>query len=140
MTPDLNSKLVEKYPKIIGKLSYTECNDGWYDLIDVLCSQIQKHIDFKIQNSQLSEEEQKSLQVVALQIKSKFGGLRFYVTGGDDTTEAMIHMAESISFRICEHCSAKGKQQSLSGWIYTSCNPCFEKRTRRIYEKSQIKE
>jgi len=77
MKSELDEKLVKKYP-IIFKDRYKDpqqtcmCwgfpGDGWYDLIDKLCWDITKIIeDYKI-------------DVTAVQVKEKFGGLRFYVT------------------------------------------------------------
>jgi hypothetical protein len=131
MTPQLDSKLAENYPKIFGKLGYTECSDGWYDIIDVLCWQIQNYVDHKIRNSQMTEEEQQNLQAVAVQVKSKFGGLRFYVYGGDETIDGMIRMAEAMSYRVCEYCSNKARQQNNDGWIHTACSSCFDNRIQR---------
>lgn len=131
MTPQLDSTLVEKYPKILGKIGYTECSDGWHFLIDVLCKQIQRYIDHKVTYSEMSEEDKEALQVVAVQVKSKFGGLRFYANGGDDVTDGMIRMAEGISYRICEYCSAQANQQNDSGWIHTACKTCYDNRVWR---------
>lgn len=131
MTPQLDSALVEKYPKILGTLGYTECSDGWYDIIDVLCSGIQRYIDHKVKYSELTEEEKEALQVVAVQVKTKFGGLRFYVNGGDDTIDGMIRMAESISYRVCEYCSARAVKQIDQGWIHTACAACYNEKVWR---------
>lgn len=59
-------------------------------------------------------------QVVAVQVKEKFGGLRFYVDGGDEVTHAYITMAESMSGVTCEACGAPGKTGGR-GWIRTLC-------------------
>jgi hypothetical protein len=65
-------------------------------------------------------------QVKALQVKEKFGGLRFYTSGGnDDYVRGMISMAESLSFRICERCGKMDKDVSATkGWITTICPAC----------------
>ena len=59
-------------------------------------------------------------QVVAQQVKEKFGGLRFYYSGGDDTIHAYVTFAEYLSERTCDVCGAPGKQ-SGGGWIVTRC-------------------
>ena len=139
MSPEKEKILCKKYPKIFktptdfkGSLELwgLECDDGWFELIDTLCNKIQSHIDWRSKNIQ-DAEELENLQVIAQQIKEKFGGLRFYVTGGDDITEAFISFAETMSLKICETCGNPGKQQSDRGWIHTACDPCFEKRARR---------
>lgn len=57
MREELDAKLVEKYPTIFknrfASMQETamcwgfECGDGWYQIIDSLCSQIQHHVDWK---------------------------------------------------------------------------------------------
>lgn len=59
-------------------------------------------------------------QVVAHQVKEKFGGLRFYYSGGDDTIDNLATFAEALSERTCDVCGAPGKQ-SGGGWIVTRC-------------------
>lgn len=131
MKEDLDKALCEKYPKIFknrdGSVMETcmawgfECGDGWFDIIDILCHEIQNHVDWK--SKDLSEEDRESLQVVAEQVKEKFGTLRFYFSGGDETTEGMISMAESMSHRLCEDCGCPG-EQTKTRWIRTLCEKC----------------
>lgn len=66
-------------------------------------------------------------QVVAVQVKQKFGGLRFYCVGGNTEIRAMIHFAESLSEKICEECGSPGSQND-SGYIRTLCCACKTKR------------
>ena len=138
MSPELEAKLVQKYPMIFkcnddstSKIWGLECDDGWYDLLDCLCFSIQNHIDFALKDTQLSDEERTELQVVAQQVKSKFGGLRFYSCGGDVYTDGMVKMAESMSHRVCESCGNKARQQTVGTWIHTTCDPCYESRAWR---------
>jgi hypothetical protein len=58
---------------------------------------------------------------VAIQVKEKFGGLRFYIDGGDDIHYALINFAESLSYYTCEVCGKPGKA-SRGGWITTRCD------------------
>ena len=60
-------------------------------------------------------------QVVASQVKEKYGGLRFYCNGGDDTTDAYVRFAEMLSECTCDVCGAPGKM-SDGGWIVTRCD------------------
>lgn len=55
------------------------------------------------------------------QIKEKFGGLRFYYSGGDDTISGMVSMAEAWADHTCEVCGDLGKRRS-GGWIRTLCD------------------
>jgi len=60
-------------------------------------------------------------QVTVNQIKEKFGGLRFYYSGGDDEISGMVRMAESWADIACEQCGGIGKRRS-GGWIRTLCD------------------
>lgn len=60
-------------------------------------------------------------QVVVIQVKEKFGSLRFYYNGGDEYIRGLVTMAEGMSGRTCEVCGASGKA-SGSGWIRTLCS------------------
>ena len=100
MRQELQDRLFKKYPKIFRQkdLSPQEtcmcwgiaCGDGWYDLIDTLCHCIQGWSDHI------------AIQVEAEQVKSKFGGLRFYTNASDPRICGMIQMAEAMSHVIDE--------------------------------------
>ncbi len=126
MKKDLESKLFEKYPKIFKKdesidrnlMSFGfECGDGWYWLIDQLCSCLQHHVDYNDYP-----------QVEVAQVKEKFGGLRFYASGADDYLRGHIAFAESLSMSICETCGSIDdvSQTDDGGWIRTRCQKCLE--------------
>lgn len=176
MSPELDNKLCEKYPKIF-KDRYAdmrttamcwgfECGDGWYNIIDKLCSNIQLHIDWSrkqrlsdlrynralksalagdksglikfysymgkvtdytltcverdIANPLYRIVSESVRQVVAEQVKEKFGGLRFYYLGGDEYISGLSAMAESMSYVTCEECGNPGKPNKI-GWIRTLC-------------------
>ena len=55
------------------------------------------------------------------QIKEKFGGLRFYYSGGDEYIDGMVRMAEVWAGTTCETCGNKGKRRD-GGWIRTLCD------------------
>ena len=139
MSPELDNKLVTKYPEIFanrhGDMRTTamcwgfECGDGWYDLIDTLCSNIQHHIDNIKRNREvtLSKEifnpdmvPKEVPQVVAVQVKEKFGSLRFYYNGGDDHIRGLVTMAEAMSNKICMTCGKPGKMYT-KGWWNVAC-------------------
>jgi hypothetical protein len=60
-------------------------------------------------------------QVEVQQIKEKFGGLRFYYSGGNDEIHGMVTMAESWAGVACEECGAIGERRD-GGWIRTLCD------------------
>ena len=128
MKKKLDEYLVKKYPKIFqdrnGDLKTTamcwgfDCGDGWFWLINQLCQSIQTYLD---NNPHLQIP-----QVIATQVKEKFGGLCFYVNGGDKIIEGMIHLAENMSFNICEKCGSTEDVSQTQRWVYTRCKTCME--------------
>ena len=69
-------------------------------------------------------------EVEIAQVKEKFGGLRFYVTGDHSCSLAeFIEGAEKSSFSICEFCGQPGttKGRLGRGWLKTLCEPCRTK-------------
>ena len=45
MTPELDQHIREKYPKIFQYRCEMSIGDGWFDIIDLLCNNIQRHIE-----------------------------------------------------------------------------------------------
>ena len=148
MKQELDELLCQRYPKIFvdrhGDMKQTlmcwgfECGDGWFNIIDRLCSNIQHHVDW----AQLQKEKygrgEGCTQVVAVQIKEKFGTLRFYTNGGDEQIYGMIRMAESMSAVTCEECGAPGTTRS-GGWVRTLCDAheaAYQEKQRQYEMKS----
>ena len=143
MNKHLDDYLCKKYPEIFAdrnKPMTETCmcwgfdhDNGWFFLIDRLCSSIQHHIDnppwvykktfgvrmgrawdFVIRKLHLPTRFYCGIkdmmepgvipQVVAGQVKEKWAGLHFYYTGGDETIHGMVRLAESMSYAICENC------------------------------------
>lgn len=125
MRKELENKLIETYPELLGKhLKWgIDCDDGWYDLIESLCENI---IDYCIMyDCQMPD---------VLQIKEKFGGLRFYTNGTFREIDKMIEDAEDESFKICEECGANKniKMRNNNGWLKTLCDDCYHEREKHI--------
>ena len=140
MKVELQNKLFEKYPKIFRQKDLpmnetcmcwgVDTGDGWYNVIDVLCHQIQWHLDHNLRDDQ----EHEQARVEATQVKEKYGTLRFYYNGGDEFINGLVWMAEAMSGRTCEECAAPGTSNN-DGWIHTLCEPCRKIRADRfIYE------
>ena len=125
-----------------------ECGDGWYNIIDVLCGlltsdyrQAQSRYESikdlvdqprwegskdiitqeKIDEAKVRLDEEAAKVPVAVQVKEKFGGLRFYVQAATDKHYQYISFAESMSYRTCEECGAPGKTYT-DGWHTTLCD------------------
>lgn len=146
MRKELDEKLCTLFPKIfadrkafVGTSAMCwgfECGDGWYEIIYHLCSNIQEYIDGRqaatdraIEHNAKNEAEGREYrfkvpepvtQVIAVQVKEKFGGLRFYVHGGDEVTDHYITFAENMSYRVCDECGHIG-QLYKGGWWHTKC-------------------
>ena len=132
MREELDNALCVKYPKIFAQrnLPMTEtcmcwgfsCGDGWYKILDSLCYQIQNYIDWKQEQKEKYGRGEGCKQVVAVQVKEKFGGLRFYYEGGDEHISGMVRMAEEWAVNTCEKCGETGKYQVTNGWHYVACD------------------
>jgi len=145
MRQELDEELCKKYPKIFqnrhAPMTETamcwgfEIGDGWYQIVDSLCSNIQNYIDWKNRSAEAGYKDYKPVpQVVAMQVKEKFGGLRFYYEGGDEQIYGMVRMAESWAYRACEECGNVGKTRS-GGWIKTLCDKHEEERQERLHQR-----
>ena len=126
------------------------CGEGWYNIIDTLSALLcyeYNHAkeryesikgyyedggkypwkdgkvitpeDVEEQRLKMVEAEEKVPTVV--QVKEKFGSLRFYVDRATDEHYNYIRFAENLSAVTCEECGAPGKMRGR-GWYYTACD------------------
>jgi hypothetical protein len=131
MKTELTEKLYNDFPDLYEQRSWSiqdscmawgfECGDGWYDLIYQLSKDLMAVSD----------------KVRAVQVKEKYGGLRFYFTYSDHVSKAvdkkvfsLISKAEKESYKICEHCGSRDNVKQTQGWIVTLCGECMEKRMK----------
>jgi len=84
-----------------------ECGAGWRNLIEPLIEKCNEQ------------------GVNILQVKEKYGGLRFYVAGCSDELHDAIDSAEALSYKICELCGNPGTLMG-HGWLKTRCDKCAE--------------
>ena len=150
MTPELDEKLCAKYPKIFKNRNGDRiqtcmyygfaCDDGWFNIIDSLCSVLQNHVENeRYRHKELSDEKfDEKFQIVAAQVKEKFGGLRFYIDNSSDFASGAISAAESMSLVTCEFCGNPGKSNG-GGWVRTRCSPCSDKEKVQREELRQKK-
>lgn len=169
MDPNLQTKLIKKYPKIFKQTSLSpqescmyfgiETGDGWYMLIDKICSQLQWNTD-----------KNEYPQVVFTQVKEKYGALTIYYQSfspeantkigkikewiahklvkylgkyipiaisdcyKEGQIDGCIACAESLSIKICEQCgSTIGTKLIDDGWMYTRCKEC--RRRKELEDK-----
>ena len=170
MKEELENKLYEKYPKIFVNRYASEqescmafgleVGDGWYNLIEVLCEALTYTFTTSVR---IDEEDGKRLgikptswandptptyyfsveppQVVADQVKEKFGELRFYYhleyskenislietkkypsleevnKRYADYMDGIVHFATIASSRTCEVTGADGVMCVRKGWF-----------------------
>lgn len=125
-----------------------EVGDGWYTIIDRLCARLEgpvNHLKDNISSYEkllakdtvpdwvkpeklveLKAELEKAVKKVpvVLQVKEKFGGLRFYVSAATEEQYAIIHFVEGLSNYVCETCGATKNTFQTQGWIKTTCKGC----------------
>lgn len=116
-------ELYKKYPEIYneGRPAYGfECGEGWFDLLDELSPVV-------VSEFAALRSEDPELEPMVIQVKEKFGGLRFYTTQITDRLSEAIQVAEARSLKECESCGSPGKNTSVGGWWTTLCKTCLDK-------------
>lgn len=131
MHPDLSNLLYTRYPDIFADKDAPPtdslmgfgfcCGDGWFFIIDNLCRCIQNHVEWKRRTNP-------EFSVKAVQVKEKFGTLRFYIEGGDEEVRGMITAAECMSRNVCEITGDIGSSTTPPMWAIRSPE-CQEKPT-----------
>lgn len=122
----------ETYPEMFSNpYGGFAVGEGWWPILESLCGQISHHVKWKNEQKEKYNRGDGCPQVTVEQIKEKYGGLRFYYSGGDATVDGMVRMAESWASRSCEECGNIGISRS-GGWIKTLCNEHEEKRQEKI--------
>lgn len=123
---ELGDLLCDKYPKIFAERHMDtssscmgwglDCGDGWFDIIDTLCANLQSMTD-----------RNAAPQVVAKQVKEKFGNLCFLYSGGNEVTFGMVMLAQSMSVRVCEMCGGPRPRKAENGGLQVRCAhpPCY---------------
>jgi len=112
-----------------------ECGNGWFDLIYQLCSDIMEYFLTEYDNNDMYYHDVPAYFSV-VQVKEKFGSLRFYITSAPEYIHDLIYEAELKSYSICEHCGKEHKQTGKTytsyyrdklPWILTLCDDCLDK-------------
>ena len=128
MKQELTEKLTSKYhdmfhadgrgeakPTMHRNVIY--CGDGWFDILWRLC------------------EELYAMGPKVLQIKEKFGDLRFHAVFPADYTKQgweCIRKAEEEASETCEDCGKPGELRINDGWRSTECDTCHKKNVKDV--------
>jgi hypothetical protein len=118
-------ELLKKYSKIFAQYKWPptktamcwglEFGNGWYNLIDKLCENIQHYID-----------THKQEQIQATQVKQKFGGLCFYYRPYNKIVDILIQVAMNDSVKTCETCGSTEDVKLTKGWVTPLCKKCMK--------------
>ncbi len=107
-----------------------EHDDGWFDLVYQLCKDIK---------AELKREPYSKFEV--LQVKEKFGGLRFYITSASGKIFDLIDKAEDESYKICEICGKTGRLSLQNGYYYrTLCTTHRKLKNAKIMKREDSEE
>lgn len=134
-----------------------DCGDGWYGIIRFLCNQLMKDyrhakhsyehclkminkVDKTAWNESLYsiytlenlEKRKAALDNCiiprAVQVKEKYGTLRFYVDRCYEMHDNYISTVEELSAYVCEECGTMQEVHTFNlGWIRTLCIACAKK-------------
>ena len=97
--------------------------DGWFKILFELVGGIK-----------VNDQKKGDWITKVTQIKEKFGGLRFYVTGTSDKNWALIRNAEQKSYGVCEETGSEVEVGTWNdGWVRTLCR---KEALRRFYDLS----
>lgn len=139
--------LIGKYPRIFKKINYVECGRGWEKLLHNLCSVLDNHIsniEYRVNNpdspgnkyyNDAFKTKEQLDSITAVQVKEKFGGLRFYMHASDEYMRGAISMAEKMSHYICDVCGEFGTTKQIGSWYVTVCQKHYEEEVKKREER-----
>ncbi|WP_374427489.1 hypothetical protein [Paracoccus sp. (in: a-proteobacteria)] len=117
-------RIMRAWPEVYGPGPWTTgnamladgflCGSGWYPLIERLSADLAaiiRHDGFN--------------RFHIIQVKEKFGELRFYVRGGNERALTRIAEAMREAETTCEACSAPGLIRTHDGWLSALCDGCL---------------
>lgn len=92
-----------------------ECSEGWWPLIADLDAELAAVVpEYRV-----------------LQVKEKFGALRFYYDLPSDAprevwekVQSIVQKYEILSTTVCEECGGDGRLRDDRAWIRTLCDVC----------------
>ena len=151
----LNKKLCERYPFIIPRNRWTdeilwENKYSWYYCHPYAFTELDSFPKgwYKAFGRQMMEEIREDCikhnfldKLRIMQIKEKYGGLRFYVGSipRDSKIFEIIHKYEDMSEHFCEYCGRPSENHDIGGyWLSTICPKCqrkMDERVERYYKK-----
>lgn len=117
-------KIRQRYPSLLSKLSCFETNPGWNNLLEDMLEEISCREKILIETNKFQNEYDK---IYIVQVKQKFGELRVYYDGLNDTVvNSIIEKTELIADTVCENCCSTKEvtKRYIRGWVCTLCSNC----------------
>lgn len=149
MNPEDDAELCGRFPKLYADRHASmrstamcwgfDVGPGWKDLIFKLSEKLEPLIEALGPDYPCYCGESKDAHPVehcseykpswprASQVKTKFGGLRFYMTCETEEMGDLISEAERVSHETCEDCGQPGEYYVPHGWVWTLCKDCQPK-------------
>lgn len=128
LRPETYRNVHNLYPKLFKEGYVFELtNEGWRYIIENMCFLINAELEHM--------PEEVSLGISATQIKSKFGGLRFYVSASTPYINGIIELGERLSLISCEICGKPATGKKIGGWYSTLCDQHYEEQNSAHQER-----
>ena len=140
MIDEENKKLIERYPFLLPK----DCNDNVNENYDYSYTEL----DFmpkgwrKAFGNMMMEELRDELIKIdfldgfrILQIKDKWGELRFYTNYINDEIDCIIKKYTTISRNVCIRCGRPDTRMTGKSWYSPVCKECHEQEQQILQEK-----
>ena len=112
------------------------CGDGWFNILNALSAKLsypyeeakyryeyaieKGFAEDRIALARAQMDNLRESHPLAVQVKEKFGGLRFYANNLTEDQHKYVSFAESVASRTCEVCGKRGKLRA-GGWLRTLC-------------------
>jgi len=153
---ELFENLAKECPELMEKSQIGEhigVGAGWFNIISALCRRIYgpvSHAKYRLQaateyprndgGEYLNKTKQDLETAISelpsiVQIKEKFGTLRFYYEGGNDRVSTLVEFAETMSGCTCEECGSPGELRQ-GGWVRTLCDTHAQKNSDKENQSS----
>lgn len=100
----------ELKPRMASRNAGFWAPDGWLDLVVEMDTRLRTNPDYRI-----------------VQVKEKFGELRFYATGLTADEAEYVRDMETRSLTVCQGCgSTENVAIRHAGWVATMCGSCWQ--------------
>lgn len=128
MSPDKANSLIEIFPELFVGVDSRypfpmfrfECKDGWFELLQDLINEI-KEFSERLGPVRFGFDDD-PMPLKVLQVKEKYGSLRFYTNWDNEELSNLVDIAESRSATTCEECGKPGVLRKSGMWLYVSCD------------------